>query len=707
MQPDNDVISEQLDGLQPDSEQYEEYNLNMDDQDLINMLIKSLDSNIEFWNRKPWNLSETDKRNIRYLLGEQEDSITIVIDDMEYNNNRLFTSVRAILSYATGQLAIPELTPSSNDPEAKKLASGLGLGLYEHSAEEDADDLFRVALMQLITRKRAYIKQRFDENAGTDGDLVSEICNPEDVVIDRYTGYKKDPNILFHKQQCSVDDLVAKFPDKEQQIYNYFNINRGVYTQMSRMVTHWEAWFGFWDGKDKKQGVAWFLPGADFLLDKMLNPNWIYKGSLSNQKDKNFLNAPPKPFTSFNYFNLGRSAIDETCLFDQAVPLQRLINKRLKQITDNADYVNGRWVYNKGAIEESDAKGFTMAKAANSTLGIDSDDVNKAIVNISSGQLPSYVYESLLDAYTQLDTIMGTPSQFRGEGSDANNTLGKDQMIKQQAGMLQDDLVRAVNKASKDYYKLKLHLMNVYYTDNHKFGQKGGDGNYRFFLFGKEPIDKNIKINVQVDSTLPIDKASIRALAESLAKMNRIDNQTLFEDLGLKDAEMRVERLLMQTLSPLGVLQSVKQQIDNNDAEMDILLVAAGTTPEERSNYDEPYLNYFNNFMTTNRFAMIQRDAPLTAQRLVNFLQFVQQKAAQSANLQGTQTTAPPPQLDDAGLLPFQAPPIIPNVRITGALSQGDSEQMARIDPKQDPAPVPGNTVAQSASGYAEPAKPV
>lgn len=687
----SDVIDDYLDTSTHTSEEYENYDPGMDDETLLNMLVKSLEANIEHWQKRPWALEDTDKRNIAYLLGEPlEESLTIKIDGDEFTNNRLFTSVRAILSYATGQLAQPEIGPSSSDDVDKRLARGMQMSLYEHSLDEDADIKFRISLLNLVTRKRAFLKLRYDPLAGKHGDIATEICNPEDIVIDRFAKFNEDPNIIYHRVRCTVDELVALFPKKTQQIYRHFNIQRGVYTQMSRMITYYEAWFTYMKQDVRQQGVAWFLPESDIILDKMKNPNWVYDDVSEDGIDKNVMNEPPKPFVPFNYFNLGRSYIDETCLFDQAVPLQKLINKRIKQITDNADYVNGRWVMSKKSVDEADAKAF-INKGTNTTLMTDADDVGKAVVNISSNQLPAYVYQSLIDARNELDTIMGTPSQFRGEGSESQNTLGKDQMIKNQAGMLQDDLVRAVNNASKHYYKLKLQMMAVYYTQDYTYSQKGSDGSYNFFVLNGDNIDRNVKVGVRIDSTLPLDKQSIRNTAMGLAKMNRIDNLSLFEDLGVPDPEIRAERLARQTLDPMGYMNSMQTNNDNTDAELDIMLVTAGKTPDERSVYDEAYLTYWNNFMTTNRFAMMPPDAK---QRIVMFLQFVQQKAQQMQQLQSTQSTP-----DDAGMIPFVAAPIVPQVKLTGALSQGDSEQMARVDPTKNPQEPPGNTVNQNANG--------
>jgi hypothetical protein len=223
----------------------------------------------------------------------------------------------------------------------------------------------------------------------------------------------------------------------------------------------------------------------------------------------------------------------------------------------------------------------------------------------------------------------------------------------------------------KDYYKIKLQMMRVYYTDDYWFSIKGGDGKFDMVMLSGDSIDANVKISVQVDSTLPLDKQQIRATAMGLAKMGKIDTLSLLEDLGVPNPDIRTERLLRSQIDPYTYMESVEQGMDNSDAEVDIMLVIGGKDPEERDAYDKGYLDYFNNFMTTNRFAKLPQDAK---QRLVAFLAAVQHLAVQSANLQTT-------TLNDAGIL--NKPPIFPlpkrtmNIRLQGNMNPQQTQQIA------------------------------
>lgn len=676
-------------------EAMEVFALDLPDEKLSKMLIKSLDENVDYWNREPWNLQNTDKDNVKFFLGDQLDPKELARDGVTGTDNRLFTSTRAILSYATGSLAKPEVSPSRSDDQFVRMARSMQTALYQHAKEEHVDVKVRAAVTNLIVRKRAFLKLRYDPSLGSYGDITTEVCNPEDIIIDRHAKYMDNPNIIYHRLRCSVEELCLKFPKKASAIKEAYGIKKGVWTQMSRYVTYFEAWFSYFDAQGvPSEGLCWFLPQFDMILDKMPNPNWIYTGNLAKDKQTNVLFVPPKPFVWFNYLNLGHSFIDETSLFEQAKPLQEMLNRRNRQFNTNVDFMNGRYVGSKKAFSEEDGYKF-VNKGARTMALVDADDVGKAVTVLTPSTISPQVFQSLQDFRSEIDGVMGTPSVFKGANPQSQDTLGRDQMVKQQAGMLQDDLVRSVTVGYERYYQILLQMMRVYYTDDYWFSVKGGDGKQDFIMLNGDSIDANVRITVEVDSTLPVDKESIRATAMELAGQQLIDPLTLFEDLGMPDPEIRAERLLKMQMQPFVYMGSIMQNQDNAEAELDIQLLIKDKEPQERDNYDENYLKYYNNFITLNRFAMLPQDAK---QRVVSFLALVQHQASQSAALQESMP-------DSAGML--DAPPIYPpktTVRLQGTVDGNQASALASgslpaPEPPQPPAPTQagGTTAAQPA----------
>lgn len=692
-----DVYQKAFTELYPEDSDFETLDLSMSDDDLDKMLISSLNEDRDHWNKKPWNLEECDVKYTNFLFGDQLNEKEFLRSDTKYKDNRIFSSVRAILSYATGQLAKPDIVPSKGDEIYLKGARDIGAALYQHSADEKVDFKVRAAALNLITRKRGYLKLRWDPTLGMNGDIITEVVNPEDIIISRYARYLQNPDKIYHRIRCTVQELCARFPAKADQIKDAFSINRGVFTQMSRMVNYFECWFTYMDDDGRPaEGVCWFIAEKHLILDKMQNPNWVYYKSRKKEMEANVTSIPPKPFIAFNYINTGHSYIDETCLVEQAMPLQEMLNKRLRQIGENADYVNGRWVASKKAFSQEDARNL-INKGAKTVALVDSVDVTKALYNVAPNALGAWVENTVYDSRNEIDGMMGTPSVFKGGQPDSKDTLGRDLIVKQQAGALQDDLVRAISMSMEEYYKIKLQMMRVYYTDDYWFQVKGGDGKYEFILLNGDSLDSNVKVSVQVDSTLPLDKASIRETAMALWESGQsIDYRTLMEDLGLPNPDIRTERYLKSHIDPINYLKSIQLSQIDTEAEADIQLLIANKVPEERDNYTEDYFNYFNRVVASNRFQKLQGDDPKAAQRVLMFLMAIQHTMMQSADLQGD-------LLDEAGINSAPMPMPIPKttVKIAGAVDPAQSAQLAGVQPDQAapgiaPSPTTGAAAAPS-----------
>jgi hypothetical protein len=662
--------------LQP--EDYEELALDLPDEQIDKMIIRSLNDDVAYWNKAPFSLADVDKDNIRYLLtgkGDDMNGLVKVRDDDEYPDNRMFVAMRAILSYATGQLTKPELTPSKNEDQYVKMAHNLEQALYEHSMNEDADVKFRSAGMNLVARKRGFLKLRYDPNAGTYGDVVTDVLNSEDVTFDRFAGFMQEPTKIYHRQRDSVEYMCdVKFHKQRDAILKAFQIKQGRFTQLAKMMSYFEVWFSYREMVKRqsmpREGVCWILPERHLILDKIKNPNWIYTGDDLQDKITNVLSAPPKPFIWFNYLNLGKSIIDETSLFDQAKPMQEALNYRLKQFNKAVSLANGRWIYDKNQISEETAQKF-INRGSKTLLGVDYSRSNNPVQVLVPNNVAPALMESIQDSRNEIDGLMGTPSIFKGASPQSQGTLGRDQMVKQQASMLQDDLVRAIASGAKMYYQKLAQMFRTYYTDDYYFNVKGPDGKFDMIMLNGETMDSNVKIGFSTDSNLPIDKEAIRSNAIMMMQANRIDQLTLEQDLGNPNPDIRTERFLRSQIDAYTYMQSIEQGLDNNDAENDIMMIVAGKQPAERDAYDEAYLNYFNHFITMNRFAMLPQKHK---QAIIMFLQDVTAKAQRTAQLSDS-------MLNDADII--NRPPIFPlpkrtlNMRLVGNMDPQQTQQIA------------------------------
>lgn len=617
-------------------EPYEVFDLKVPDHRLIQMVSNSFKNSVSYWNNEPFELDKNDRDNLGFFFGQKLNE-PASYDGVNYKDNRMLTSTRAVLAYVNARVAMPDITPSNGEESAKQFARDMRGAMYQHGVDHNLKVWVKKATTNLVVRKRGFLKLRFDPTCGPYGDVIPEHIDPSEIVVDKFAIFSKDPPKIFHRQRCTIEELIdAKFPAKKDEIYKAFGYKRGVYTQISRMTTYYETWFTFFDKGMRQEGLMWWLPHGNVILGKMLNPNWIYTGDPLQDRIVNFAPYPIKPFTVFNYLNSGKSYIDETSLFEQARPLQSILLKRGHQIMENADYANGRVIADGNAMTEEDATKYLNKRPKTIMLikPTEGQNVTTSVYHIPHSPLPDYVIEDKYDLRNEIDQIMGTPNIFRGEQS-KNNTLGQDERIIQQAGALQDDLASSVDDAMGDYYRKLYQMMKVYYTEDHWFQMRGDDGKYDFITLNSDTIDTNVKVSVEANSTLPANKQEMRDTALDLAKLGKIDDLTLFEDLGLPDAEKRAERLIKYQNDPASYLSDVEQQLFSREADTDIALLIANEEPPERDEYGQAYLEYFNRYIMGNKFIQLPPDAQ---ERIKIHLAAAGMTAARTANLQATQT---------------------------------------------------------------------
>lgn len=626
-------------------EPYPIFDLKLDDARLIQMVDKSLQESIDHWNKWPWELEKADKSNLKYWLGEQMTTPFVGPDGKLLKNmgNRAQSSSRAVLAYVNAKAAKPEVAPSSGKPEAQQFAKDLGDVLYQQSIDQDLEEKAAKATQSLLIQKRGYLKLRFDPLLGPYGDIAVDYVPPEDVVIQKGTPWGADGSREWHKQTCTIEELVMKFPKKEQEIKVALEIGRGVYSQLTKPITYWECWFTYYEDNTRKEGLCWYLPKGKVVLGKMENPNYIYTGDPVQDRLVNFMPFPIKPFVHFSYMNSGKSALDETSLFEQIKVLQDLYNKRRVQIMNSMDNQKGRTVIDGNAVNEQDAEKFFARDGSTKALLVikpsQGQSVSNSVFHVGHNNLPREATEEAYDFRNEIDTIMGTPNIFRGEQS-KNNTLGQDERIVQQASQLQDDLARSVDKAMQRFYRKLYHMDKVYFTEDHWFTIKGDNGKYDFIVMSGDTMDGNVKVSILAGSTLPTDKKEIRDIAVEAANANKIDDLSFWEAIQygkLPDPETIVERTVKQLNDPARFLQDVETQAFNREAAVDIALITAGKEAPVRDEYGQAYLEFFNKFIMGNRFMQLQSENPEAADALKIHLAAAGATAARTANLQATQ----------------------------------------------------------------------
>lgn len=643
-------------------------NLDIPDKELIANFKRWTENAISFWNNPAgYNLDEKRKKNKNYYLGKQLDESKLYNYQIPYIDNELFIATETITAYTTSSNPSAEVMPENDTIQSKVMAEELEWALNVHSEKFELATKIEQVERALYMKYVGILKLYWDESVQ---DVVPKAVDPDDIVVDPSCKQGENPMFICERLTATYQQLVNMFPEKEEEILRSLGRQRRTAKLMSSVYSYNEVWFTQVDGDGETECVAWYI--NDIILDKRKNPNYFYRED--GVQLTNYLNKPEKPYVFFNYMNDGSHVIDQTSPFEQAIPLQDILNKRGRQIVENADTANSILVLKSGAISSEEAENITRDPNQILLLQTDTNQpINSAFGTIEPHLLPNYVLQDKQDVKNAIHSLMGTPSQFRGEdGSDAN-TLGEAQMMRSQASGRQDAIIRALERGLDRYYKLLVQMMKVWYDSPKKFACRDNDGKFVYIELSRERIPDVAWVMVEHGTTVKQDKYRQENVAMALARMGLIDPYNLFKDLGLKNADSRYETLVKFKMSPDALSDELRQENQNRMAYIDFACIMNGEMVKGHDDVDAEHILAHRTQITTDRFLYADH------KRQQNMINHIQQEVQllsmrvklQEASMRGLLVDPNTPVTPEVPEMPPQQPQGMPMSPDMGMGGQG------------------------------------
>jgi len=571
--------------------------LDAPDEILVDDLYKRIQDSQAYWDKADgFNLNEARQENKRLHNGQQINTSRLYRFQVPYVENEIFVATETIIAYLTSQQPQPEVYPSQDNIQARKFATDLEKALTAHSEKFELSRKMEASVRNLLLKRVGLLKLRFDPNFGEHGEIIPEIIDPEMVVIDKNAVQDGNPAFISHTLKFSVEELVARFPDKKEEIYKDLGFGKDATARMTDIVTVREVWFTHYDNGEAEEAVIWLMD--HIVLDKMKNPNWLYNHF-------NFLDTPKKPFIPLNYVNDGSHWIDFTTPVEQAANIQNILNKRGRQIMESADKANGILVISTDSgLTKDDAQNLTGDPNQKLIIKTAGQPVNSLIYNVPGRDLPSYVIDDKLDARQTIHNLMGTPPQMTGNdtGGSSNKTLGETLMMKNQATGRQDLIVRAIDAFMYKYFNMLVQMMLVWYTEKHFFVYNGGDGDFDYITLHRDLIKKGMQVSVKSGTTLPFDKSRQEAVALQLAKMQMIDPYNLYRDLHMDRAQKRYDAWFKWKTNPQALARDVEDEDAETKAYVEFMEVMAGKKVEPAEDASKEHVLSHRKQMLTDEF---------------------------------------------------------------------------------------------------------
>lgn len=591
---------------------YNPLTLNMTDEEVADAIGKRVSDGEKFWN-ETYDLKKNRETNFKYWNGEYYDKKSLHNHQVPYQNNRVFIAAETLIPLINSKPAQPVVIPAKNDDISRENAKNIQNVLLAKYEDQYLKTKFMEVTRHLVMGMRlGVMKYRWNNEIGLltkdgdrTGDCWTDVLQPEKVVLDAEADNPEDVPFIGEYLNDTAEGLMYRFGDKKDQIMQELGVQNGLKFPMSKRVTYVENWFSYFDKskQEKKEAVAWKM--RNLVLDKMKNPNWNYDETELDKDGElislNFHHRPMKPYVLFNHLNTGKYVIDDTSLMDQARIQQDIVDKRGRQIVENADQANAGIVFDKQKIKPE-----TMAKLIgdpNEKIGVDGD-VNSAVSRLPQNMLPPYVLDDRNRAEGAIDDLFGVHAPIKGGEADSP-TLGQEVLSQRSDLSRTQTLATAIENGADRLYKGLVQLMKIYYDDVRDVRYTGPDGNTQFIPFSRDSIEYGVKVRVKTGSLLPDDPVSKAQETIKLAAI--LDPLSMGEGLSKQDPKDFGKRLMLYRMAPDQYLQEyLGQGPDDNgvdpSAQQEYEMMMAGEIVPPQQNPSKTHLATHQQQMETPEF---------------------------------------------------------------------------------------------------------
>ena len=521
--------------------------LKLEDEELVNEIDRKIDEAKEIWEEK----KSLGEKNFTYYLGKEE--VKQGSDKSNLIENVIFRNTETIIPIITS--STPE--PRIYHPNRKFMDKLRKVLMMKWEVLDKMLEKSRVTIRRNFFWYLGIMKCRFDEE---EKEVIWETVKNDHVIV--------DPNGEWVAQiidDMTLEDVINTYPKKKKDLLKMVGASetdkKMLGGKLSFMEFHTPEW------------TAWKYKGI--ILDKQKNPNWDWGETTTmdefGQETEvyyNVMKKPTMPYIFFKTFNVNQEIYGDTSLIEQAIPLQDLINKRKRQINENAEEANGSLVGSGDFISKEQFA--TIKGLPRERIWVEKGDARAALTRMQGNPMQPYVQDDFVMSKNEIDNIMGTHSTTRGQGG-GNDTATEAVLQKNQDYGRIDDLVKSYEDFCEDYFNMTLQMMIIHYQEPKLIPLEDEDdttlsrdilieelskvpkfkdnelrgGKYEDTFEFTKPI-----VMVKRGSTLPTDDVSKQQNAVNLWGAQGIDPISLYEELNDPNPELKAKRLFLWQQAP-------------------------------------------------------------------------------------------------------------------------------------------------------------
>ena len=519
--------------------------------------------------------------------------------------NRSFLAMESVITNLSARPSKPNVLPAQDTNDSKTAAENLQDFFLEKHRDLNIKAKMRIGLRWLFLAKMICLKAEWNDDM-SDFDFVT--IDPRNVRFKKGANNhnETDIGIEYIEKPASEALLIFKEDKQREKIRKYVGASDDEQAFIdNRTVKYYEAWIG--NRRIRK------LEASKEILSNDPNPYWDFDGLLvrktelerissatgedrrtaleairklqsrrtaKDNYDQYFLNyfdRPMHPYIFGTVLSLGKQSAGETSLMEQVGPLQFDIDKRKRQIADNASQANGKWKVDTRFLPN-------ITKAQVETMKSDpegaifGDGVKDGITIETGRDLPSMVFDDLKHSINELDSIFGSDANFRGEQSRTETAQGR-AILREQSFQRLDELTDLLDNVYLHIYKWQLQFIKVKYSDERLMKRLGKEKALETIGILRDDIEDGIELRVIPGQVLPDDRFYRSERAFDAAKANLITPLSYFEAAGFDNPMDEAKRLEMYKINPFSILDMTDEDIQSLQRAQQLLAPPAPPEP--------------------------------------------------------------------------------------------------------------------------------
>jgi len=481
--------------------------------------------------------------------------------------NRIFRNSESVINSIIANPPKPNVIPERGGEGSKSYARRIEKFLVRKYVDLDVKSELRRGLRYLYFSRLVVLKPYWDPKTN---DFAVTAIDPRKVRFSPKATKEIESDWAIEEIECGVNALLSQFPEKKADILKQCGMTEEEAYISDRQVTYKESWIGDWVVRTY----------GEVILGKTKNPYWDWDGILLSDESKmamedtknplppdfmknaratddgkrpegsepylfNHFDRPRKPYIFATVLSDEKCPIGRTSFIEQAIPLQESVDRRKRQIDDNARMVNGITKVDSSVMGEAEAR-----KLRYDPEGlIWGKGVVAGVQRETGTPLPSFIFEDMVDSRNEIDNIMAASSAFRGEREGAETKAGRLALI-EQSYMGLNELVQVVDFMSSELFNWFVQLVKVNYTETHYLKSMGPDGAYETMEMTRDDLVDGVEIKVISGKTIPEDRRF--RFERALGDKDVLALTDYFEEAGYDDPKGLAMRAVAMKADPFA-----------------------------------------------------------------------------------------------------------------------------------------------------------